>query len=57
MCHFRRPRNGMFDRHQAEITVMQFTGHSRPVHQSVTVTRDFTLSQIVSQARLRDLSP
>ena len=26
--------NGMFDRHQAEITVMQFTGHSLPVHQS-----------------------
>ena len=24
--------NGMFDRHQAEITVMQFTGHSLPVH-------------------------
>ena len=29
--------NGMFDRHQAEITVMQFTGHSLPVHQSMTV--------------------
>ena len=26
--------NGMFDRHQAEITVMQFTGHSLPVHHS-----------------------
>ena len=25
--------NGMFDHHQAEITVMQFTGHSLPVHQ------------------------
>ena len=24
----------MFDRHQAEITVMQFTGHSLPVHHS-----------------------
>ena len=24
--------NGMFDRHQAEITVMQFTSHSLPVH-------------------------
>ena len=24
--------NGMFDRHQAEITVMQFRGHSLPVH-------------------------
>ena len=26
--------NGMFDHHQAEITVMQFTGHSLPVHHS-----------------------
>ena len=26
--------NGMFDRHQAEITVVQFTGHSLPVHHS-----------------------
>ena len=26
--------NRMFDRHQAEITVMQFTGHSLPVHHS-----------------------
>ena len=26
--------NGMFDRHQAEITVMQFRGHSLPVHHS-----------------------
>ena len=36
MCHF-----GMFDRHQAEITVMQFTGDSLPVHQSMTVPWDF----------------
>ena len=27
--------NRMFNRHQAEITVMQFTGHSLPVHHSV----------------------
>ena len=27
----------MFDCHQAEITVMQFTGHSLPVHQSMSV--------------------
>ena len=33
--------NGMFDRHQAEITVMQFTGHSLPVHQSMSVPLDF----------------
>ena len=26
--------NGMFDRHQAEITAMQFRGHSLPVHHS-----------------------
>ena len=31
----------MFDRHQAEITVMQFTGHSRSVHQSMSVPWDF----------------
>ena len=31
----------MFDCHQAEITVMQFTGHCLPVHQSMTVPRDF----------------
>ena len=47
----------MFGRHQAEITVMQFTGHSLPVHQFMTVPRDFTLSHIVSQARLRDFFP
>ena len=31
----------MFDPHQAEITVMQFTGHSLPVHQSMSVRQDF----------------
>ena len=31
----------MFDRHQAEITVMQFRGHSLPVHQSMSVPWDF----------------
>ena len=39
--HFHRFWNGMFDRHRAEITVMQFTGHSLPVHQFVTVPWDF----------------
>ena len=39
--HFRCLWNGMFDRHRAEITVMQFTGHSLPVHQFVTVPWDF----------------
>ena len=33
--------NRMFDRHQAEITVMQFTGHSLPVHQSKSVPWEF----------------
>ena len=41
MCHFSRLWNGMFDCHREEITVMQFTGHSLPVHQSVTVPWDF----------------
>ena len=49
--------NGMFDRHQADIAVMQFTGHSLPVHQSMTIPWDFTLFHIVSQARLRDFFP
>ena len=30
--------NGMIDRHPAEITVMQFTGHSLLVHQSISVS-------------------
>ena len=33
--------NGMFDRHQAKITVMQFTDHSLPVHQSMSVPWEF----------------
>ena len=33
--------NGMFDRHQAEKIVMQFTGHSLLVHQSMSVPWDF----------------
>ena len=33
--------NRMFNRHQAEITVMQFTGHSLPVHQSMSVSWEF----------------
>ena len=39
--HFRCLWNGMFDHHRTEITVMQFMGHSLPVHQSVTVPWDF----------------
>ena len=33
--------NRMFNRHQAEITVMQFRGHSFPVHQSMSVPWEF----------------
>ena len=33
--------NRMFNRHQAEITVMQFRGHSLPVHQSKCVPWEF----------------
>ena len=32
MCHFRYLRNCSCDRHRAEITIMQFIGHSLPVH-------------------------
>ena len=42
--------NRMFNRHQAEITVMQFRGHSLPVHQSMSVPWDFfSLSHFISQ--------
>ena len=42
--------NCMFDRYQAEITVMQFRGHSLPVRQSIRVSWDFfSLSHFVSQ--------
>ena len=35
--------NGMFDRHQAEITVKRFRGHSLRVHLSMSVSWDFYL--------------
>ena len=41
--HFRRLWNGMCDRHRAEITVIQFTGHSLPVHHFVTARWDLHL--------------
>ena len=49
MRHSRRLWNGMCDRHRAEITAMQFTGHSLPVHHFVRHGGAFTLSHIVSQ--------
>ena len=42
--------NLMLDRHQEEITVMQFRGHSLPVHQSMSVPWEFfTSSHFISQ--------
>ena len=42
--------NRMFDHHQAEIIVMQFTGHSLLVHQSMSVLWEFfTSSHFISQ--------
>ena len=42
--------NRMCNRHQAEITVMQFTGHSLPVHQSMSVPwKFFSSSHFVGQ--------
>ena len=42
--------NRMFNRHPAEITVMQFTGHSLPVHQSMSVPWEiFSSSHFISQ--------
>ena len=39
----------MFGRHQAEIAVMQFTGHSLPLHQSLRVPWDFYLVPYFNQ--------
>ena len=42
--------NQMFNRHQVEITVMQFTGHSLPVRQSMSVPWEFfSSSHFISQ--------
>ena len=51
MYHFHYHRNGRCDRHRVEITIMQFIGHSLPVHHFFYGTvRIFTMSHIVSQA-------
>ena len=39
--------NRMFNRHQAEITVMQFRGHSLPVRQSMRVSWNFLACPIL----------
>ena len=49
--------NGMFDRHHAEITVMQFTGHSLPVHQSMSVPWEFLPCPISSTKPAYAISP
>ena len=48
--------NRMFNRHQAEITVMQFRSHSLPVRQSMRVSWDFLACPILlANFRPRDL--
>ena len=42
-----RPLDRMFNRHQAEIIVMQFRGHSLPVRQSMRVSWDFLACPIL----------
>ena len=41
--HLHHLWNGMFDRHRAEITIMQFTDHSLPVHHFLMAPWDFYL--------------
>ena len=42
--------NRMFNRHKAEITLMQFRGHSLPVHQSMSAPWEFfSSSYFISQ--------
>ena len=41
MCHFCYFRNGRCDHHRAEITIMQFIGHSLPVHHFFTAQWEF----------------
>ena len=48
--------NGMFDRHQAEITVIQFRGHSLPVYQSMSVSWDFLPCPILSAKHAHAIS-
>ncbi len=43
----------MFNRHLAEITIMQFRGHSLPVHQSMSVPWEFFLASPISSATFR----
>ena len=45
--------NRMFNRHQAEITVMQFRGHSLPVRQSMSVPWEFFFPRPISSVNFR----
>ena len=45
--------NRMFNLHQGKITVMQFRGHSLPVHQSMRVSWDFFLPRSIASANFR----
>ena len=51
------PWNGMFDRHQAEITFMQFRGYSLPVHQSMSVPWEFLACPILLAKSTYAISP
>ena len=55
--YFRRLWNGMFDRHRAEITVMQFTGHSLPAHHFVTAPWHFYLVPYCQPSYILHSSP
>ena len=51
MCQFRYLWNVLCDRHRAEITVLQFRGHSLPVRQFMRVKWDFFfLPRLISSA-------
>ena len=52
MCHFRYLRNGRCDRHQAEITIMQFIGDSLPVHPFFYGTERIFLTCLILWAKL-----
>ena len=52
MCHFRYLRNGRCDRHRSEITIMQFIGHSLPVHHFFTAQWEFLLPSLILWAKL-----
>ena len=52
MCYFRYLRNGRCDRHRAEITIMQFIGHSLPLYHFFTAQWQFFLPCLILWAKL-----